>query len=136
MTRCRPLAIPALVLGFILLLPACGEPHDPTVKETPIRMLSETEGVGRAAKKGDLVTINYRIRLEDGRDILSDRGYRFVIGSGSVIAGIDEAVEGMRVSGKREFLCPPHRHWGRGGYSDKIPIDETLTIALDLQAIN
>lgn len=129
-------ALPGLVLGVILLLPACGEPQDPTVKETPIQVLSETEGVGRAAGQGDLVTISYRVRLEDGREILRDTGYKFVVGSGSVIAGIDEAVRGMRVSGKREFLCPPHRHWGRGGYGGKVPADETLTIALDLQAID
>lgn len=125
------------VVGLVLLMSACKPPHDPTVKETPIQVVSEREGVGRPAEAGDLVTIDYRIMLPDGREVLADKGYRFVLGSSAVIAGIDEAVLGMRVSGTREVLCPPSRHWGRGGYGDgAIPPDTILSIVLNLDSID
>ena len=128
------------LLGFailsLLLLPACAPTKDPTVKETPVKIVSESKGIGRAATQGDQVTISYRILLEDGRQVLTERGYKFILGTGSVIAGIDDAVPGMRVTGSRRILCPPQLHWGRGGYGNGvIPEDETLTIFLDLEAI-
>lgn len=113
------------------------QPDDPTVKQTPVKIVSETDGVGRPAMKGDLVTINYRIRLEDGRVVLAHDGYRFVLGTGSVIGGIDDGVMGMRVTGQREILVPPHLHWGRVVYGDNdIPAAATLSMALTLEAID
>jgi len=130
----RPLGL--AILG-LLLLPACGPAKDPTVKETPVKIVSEREGFGRPATSGDLVTIDYGIFLEDGREVLAQKRYRFVLGSGSVIAGIDVTVLGMRIKGTRTILCPPQLHWGRGGYGNgAIPADETLTIVVELDQID
>jgi FKBP-type peptidyl-prolyl cis-trans isomerase FkpA len=125
-------------MGLALLAPLPGcEPADPTVKDTPIAVTSETVGVGRPAMVDDLVTINYRILTEDGREVLSEDGYRFIVGTGSVIEGVDDAVRGMRVSGTRQISCPPHRHWGRGGYgAEDVPANSMLTIHIELQAID
>ena len=125
------------ILAMALLVAAGCEPVDPLVRETPVTILKETVGAGRPAAAEDLVTISYRILLEDGRVVLSDRGYRFVLGTGSVIGGIDDGVAGMRVTGEREILVPPQLHWGRIGYGDgAIPPDATLSIALRLDAID
>ena len=135
MIRSRSLSL--ATLGFLLLPPACGPPQDPTVRSTPVKVVSESEGVGRPAKSGDTVTIDYRIFLENGHEVLAAREYRFILGTGSVIAGIDDAVHGMRITGTRTILCPPHRHWGRGTYGNgAIPSDETLTIELELDSID
>jgi peptidylprolyl isomerase len=124
-------------LGLLLLLPACRPPQDPTVRSTPVKVVSDSEGVGRPAVDGDTVTIDYRIFLENGREVLSDTEYRFILGTGSVIGGIDDAVQGMRITGRRKILCPPHRHWGRGQYGNgAIPADETLTIEIELDSID
>jgi peptidylprolyl isomerase len=37
-----------------------------------------------------------------------------------VVAGFDQAVRGMRIGGRRVVRCPPHKHWGRGGYADGV----------------
>jgi peptidylprolyl isomerase len=124
-------------LGLLLLLPACRPPQDPTVRSTPVKVVSDSEGVGRPAVDGDTVTIDYRIFLENGREVLSDTEYRFILGTGSVIGGIDDAVQGMRITGRRKILCPPHRHWGRGQYGNgAIPADEMLTIEIELDSID
>jgi len=124
-------------MGILLLLPACRLPEDPTVRSTPVEVVTEKEGVGRPAVSGDTVTIDYRIFLENGRQVLADTDYRFTLGTDSVIAGIDDAVQGMRIAGTRKILCPPHRHWGRGQYGNgAIPADETLTIELKLDSID
>ena len=128
----------ALLIGLAAAAPLWGcEPADPTVKDTRIAVVSETMGVGPPVKANDLVTINYRIVTDEGREILSQEEYRFIVGTGSVIEGIDDAVVGMRISGERVIRCPPHRHWGRGGYGvEDVPANATLTIFLDLEAID
>ena len=54
-----------------------------------------------------------------------------------MISGVDDGVVGMRITGEREILVPPHLHWGRNGYGDHdIPPDAILSMALRLQAID
>lgn len=126
---------PALALVAACL--GCSQEVDPTVKDTPITIVHEVEGVGQPAKNGDLCTINYRLLTEDGREVLSEDGYLFILGTGAVIAGIDDAVRGMRITGERQIKCPPHRHWGRDGYGDElVPANATLTIFVELEAID
>ncbi len=123
-------------LAALALLTGC-EPPEVSVKQTPIRVLSDTVGIGRPAHAGDRVTINYRITLPDGREVLRDRDYRFELGSSTVITAIDEAVEGMREHGRRIVKSPPNKHWGRAGYGNgAIPPNATLTINIELVAID
>ncbi|MHC4130009.1 MAG: hypothetical protein ACYSUA_17960, partial [Planctomycetota bacterium] len=71
----------ALLIGLAAAAPLWGcEPPDPTVKDTRIAVVSETLGVGPPAKVNDLVTINYRIVTDEGREILSQDEYRFIVG--------------------------------------------------------
>lgn len=123
---------------LVILVSMCGcKPVNPTVEVTPIKVISESRGVGQPVKEGDLVVIDYRVVTEDGREILQHDGYRFIVGTASVIEGIDDAVRGMQVNGERVILCPPHRHWGRSGYGGKeeVPPNAMLTISIKLDAI-
>ena len=125
-----------LLFAVVVSLLGC-KPTGPAVKETPIRIVEEKIGVGRPATKGDLVTINYRVVTEDDQEILSEDGYRFIMGTGSVIEGIEDAVRGMRITGERLIVCPPHRHWGRHGYGDrKVPANAMLSIQIKLESID
>ena len=129
----------ALLAAFSLglaVLAGC-QPSDPSVKTTPISVITDHAGVGKPVMVDDLVTINYRIVTDEGFEILSKDGYRFIVGTGAVIEGIDDAVRGMQGSGDRTARCPPHRHWGRAGYAGyKVPPNATLTIHIELQAID
>ena len=124
-----------LALAAALFVCGCGS-RETSVKETPVSTVQEREGFGLPAKSGDLVTINYTIRLKDGREILQDTGYRFVLDTGSVIAAMDQAVRGMKPHGVRVIECPAQRHWGRQGYAGIIPPNETLMMTIELDSID
>ena len=122
----------ALLLCCGLGLSGCGE-RDVMVRERPPQLLRETVGNGRPVRDGDTVTIHYRIETPEGRTILDQRNYRFQLGKGVVIQGIDESVRGMRVGGTRVIDCPPSRHWGRAGYGDgAVPPNTNLIFHIEL----
>jgi FKBP-type peptidyl-prolyl cis-trans isomerase len=127
--------------GLLVLLCLTGaqvgcDPIDPTVREMPITYISETAGIGLPAKAGDMVTIKYRLTLPDGREVLKDDEHRFQLATGSVIAGIDDAVLGMQKRGTRVIDCPPQKHWGRNGHGNgAIPPDTHLIIKIEVLEI-
>ncbi len=127
--------VQTVMLGLLVLLVSCGQ-IDVSVHETPIKVISDSPGYGRVAEKNDLVTIKFRALLPNGGEVLSDNAYPFQLGAGTVISGLEEAVGGMRVRGKRIVECPPQKHWGRPGYGDgAIPPNTTLTIHVELLKI-
>lgn len=132
MCRC---AIIAAVCCFASLLPVGCESESISIREAPIAIKRDTPGSGRSAKPGDLVTIQYRVSLPNGKQVLESSNYRFFLGQGAVISGFDEAVKGMQVGGRRIVRCPPNHHWGRQGYADIIPPNTQLTFDIRLIAI-
>lgn len=73
------------------------------------------------AKQGDTVRIHYTGRLTDGTEFDSSSGrdpLEFQVGSGQIIKGLDEKVQGMRVGDKDTVTIPaddaygPHRPEG------------------------
>lgn len=111
--------------------------HRPDVKveETPIRIVHDEPGRGRVATPGRTVHIDYEIKLPSGETVLRHKDWRFVLGRGTVIEGIDEAVTGMRPGGERVVECPPHKHWGRLGYGEAIPPNTNLIFEIRLARV-
>jgi peptidylprolyl isomerase len=98
------------------------------------------EGTGPAAKAGDAVTVQYvGVNYESGKefDASWDRGepFTFTLGSGEVIPGWDEGIEGMKVGGRRELIIPPELGYGSTGSPPAIPPNETLIFVVDLEAV-
>lgn len=81
---------------------------------------AEYRTVERPAATGDLVVVDYTLTPE-GHDATQATGYRFVVGSGSVLPEIDEAVVGTKAGEEREIgvrFAEDHRVEslrGRGG---------------------
>ncbi len=122
---------PCLVV-LALVLAGCADP-DLNIQEVPIKILSDVPGIGRAAEPGDLVTIKYRALLPDGSELLKSSSYRFELGAHAVIAGVEDAVTGMQVRGRRVVNCPPHTHWGVKAWGEEaIPADTSLTFHIEL----
>jgi peptidylprolyl isomerase len=67
------------------------------------------------AKSGDTVKIHYTGTLEDGTEFDSSAGrepLEFAIGSGQVIPGFDNAVDGMTVGGNQTVTIPAGEAYG------------------------
>ena len=98
------------------------------------------EGDGQEAKAGDSVTVNYvGVDYETGEqfDASWDSGQElpFQIGSGQVIPGWDQGVEGMKVGGRRQLIIPPDLAYGPQGQPPDIGPNATLVFVIDLTAI-
>ena len=68
-----------------------------------------------AAKSGDTVSIHYTGSLDDGTEFDSSDGrepLEFVLGSGQVIAGFDDAVTGMAVGDKKSVRMEADQAYG------------------------
>lgn len=95
------------------------------------------EGTGPEAKAGDEVTVQYvgvGFDSEEEFDASWDRGepFAFQLGSGQVIPGWEQGVEGMKAGGRRELTIPADLAYGEAGSPPAIGPNETLVFVVDL----
>ena len=94
-----------------LTIPAAGE----------LEIVDAVVGTGPVAERGSEVAFDYRLALLGGRVVeRSESGapLRFRLGSGELIAGFEQGVEGMRIGGTRQLRVPAHLAWGQRGKRD------------------
>lgn len=130
----RSLSVLALLVG----LAGCGG-DSPTGADTGTLVSEDlVVGTGATVVSGDTVTVNYVGTFTDGTkfDSSYDRGqpYTFRVGIGTVIAGWDMGVPGMKVGGKRRLTIPPSLAYGSQGRGT-IPPNATLKFDIDLVSI-
>jgi peptidylprolyl isomerase len=98
------------------------------------------KGKGRAAKKGDKVTVQY-VGLTWSTsvefDASWDRGepYPLTLGKGDVIAGWDQGIPGMRKGGRRQLTIPAELAYAAQGQPPNIGPNECLRFIIDLVKI-
>lgn len=97
-------------------------------------------GKGEPAKVGDYVTVDYTGKLTNGTQFDTSKGagrepFKLVLGSGMVIKGWDQGLQGMRVGGKRMLTIPPALGYGARGAGSDIPPNATLKFEVELRAI-
>jgi peptidylprolyl isomerase len=120
------------------------KPGIPTPKGDPPTTLQSKDivvGKGKAAKKGDKVTVQYvGVAWSTGEqfDASWDNGspFDFTLGKGQVIKGWDQGVPGMKVGGRRELTIPPDLAYGAQGSPPSIGPNETLVFVIDLVKID
>lgn len=98
-------------------------------------------GNGDEAAAGQKVSVHYvGVSFSTGEqfDASWDRGqtFEFNLGSGQVIKGWDEGVQGMKVGGRRKLTLPPDYAYGDRGAPPAIAPGETLIFIVDLLAVN
>jgi FKBP-type peptidyl-prolyl cis-trans isomerase FkpA len=93
-------------------------------------------GDGATAATGNTVTVNYIGWLADGTSFDSNlkSAFSFTLGSGQVIPGWDEGVQGMKVNGTRLLIIPPALAYGSAA-NGSIPANSTLTFEVQLVSI-
>ena len=95
------------------------------------------EGQGEPCHAGQTVSADYVGAFLDGRQFDSSLGrepIEFELGSGMVIKGWDEGLEGMRIGEKRRLTIPPDLAYGEKGVGP-IPANSTLVFEVELKAI-
>lgn len=95
------MAVVALILGAALLA-GCGSS-------------SAAQKEKRVIKDGDSVSVHYRGTLDNGEEFDSSAGrepLQFVVGTGQVISGFDDAVRGLAVGEKRTVRLEPAQAYG------------------------
>jgi FKBP-type peptidyl-prolyl cis-trans isomerase FkpA len=89
--------------------------------------------LGGVANGGDSVEIGFDGWLPSGVKV--DSGYAALrIGTGSILAGIDAALPGMRAGGRRKLVLPPGLAFGAEG-AGEIPPNAVLVYDLELRRI-
>ncbi len=134
------IALLALALG----LSACGADDEPAIGSEPASATATTaeattttsttttteeDDMSQApstqvASNGDSVSVHYRGTLDDGTEFDSSEGRDplvFVVGSGQVISGFDDAVRGLSIGESRTVRIEPENAYGV--YSEEAIID-------------
>ncbi len=101
-------------------------------------------GDGEVARSGFFVTVHYTgwLKSRDGSTGKkfdsshdSDQPFTFRIGSGQVIKGWEEGVQGMRVGGVRKLIVPSYLGYGSRGAPPRIPPNATLVFEVELLSL-
>jgi FKBP-type peptidyl-prolyl cis-trans isomerase len=128
----------AAVLALIGLVGCGGSSSTSPTDSTPLMSVDLVVGTGPTAVNGDVVTVNYVGTLTNGTkfDSSYDRNqpYTFRLGAGTVIAGWDQGVPGMKVGGKRHLTIPPSLAYGNQA-NGVIPANSTLVFDIELLSI-
>jgi peptidylprolyl isomerase len=93
-------------------------------------------GKGRAAKKGDKLSMQYVGVLFNGGtefDNSWDKGspFEFTLGKGMVIKGWDQGLVGIKPGGRRELIIPAKLAYGAQGQPPAIPGGAALVFIVD-----
>jgi FKBP-type peptidyl-prolyl cis-trans isomerase len=91
-------------------------------------------GTGKSPTVGRNVAIRYTLRMESGKvvDKSGKTPFKFRLGIGEVIKGMDLGIEGMREGGSRHLIIVPKLAYGKQGSPPAIPRNATLFFDVEL----
>lgn len=95
-------------------------------------------GTGAEATPGGTVDVHYLgVDLESGEEFDSSwsRGQSINFPLGSLIAGWQQGIPGMKVGGRRQLVCPPHLAYGPAGGGHRLS-GRTLIFVIDLLGVS
>lgn len=146
MKRITFLPLALFLAAGIFSTAAHSEPAPAKAEAASISELIKTDtklGAGAEAVAGKFVTVHYTGWLYDpsgagnrGKKFDSsfdhNRPIVFPLGSGRVIKGWDQGVEGMKVGGQRTLIIPASLGYGERGAGNVIPPNATLIFDVEL----
>ena len=95
-------------------------------------------GTGDEATPGATVDVHYLgVEFETGEefDASWNRGSSIIFPLGSLIAGWQQGIPGMKVGGRRQLVCPPHLAYGPAGGGHRLS-GKTLVFVIDLLGVS
>ena len=131
--------IAALLVGVVIA--GCSDSPTSPTNNASYSQTDLLQGTGTDAQAGKVLSVHYTgwffnesAPNQKGVQFDSSRGgdpFTFTLGLGSVIAGWDQGVVGMRVGGIRRLVVPPSLAYG-GVRSGPIPANATLLFEIEL----
>lgn len=100
---------------------------------TGLRYQLVEEGDGDLIKKGDIVTLQYELRLLSGELLYSsdnEGNKTFLVSRGGVESGLEEAVLKFRMNSEAILILPPHLAHGLIGDGNRIPPKAILVYSI------
>ena len=95
-------------------------------------------GTGAEATAGATVDVHYvGVEFETGEefDASWNRGSSINFPLGSLIAGWQQGIPGMKVGGRRQLVCPPHLAYGPAGGGHRLS-GKALVFVIDLLGVS
>lgn len=128
------LAVVALffIYGPVVFIPSAAAPAS-----AGLVVQDEVVGTGAEAQSGDIVSVQYTGKLQDGTVFDTSVGkapIEFPLGAGYVIPGWEQGLVGMRVGGKRLLIIPPSLAYGSQA-NGPIPANSTLIFEVELVSV-
>jgi peptidylprolyl isomerase len=105
---------------------------------TELVIIDIIEGDGPVATPGATVDVHYLgVDFETLEEFDSSwsRGQSINFPLGSLIAGWQQGIPGMKVGGRRQLICPPQLAYGPAGGGHRLS-GRTLTFVIDLQGVS
>ena len=107
--------------------------------ESGLKMAVLKEGKGLSLSKGMRIKVNYTGWLENGKEFDSSlkkgEPFEFVLGSGQVIKGWEEGLNGIKSGERRQLIIPARLAYGNRK-SGNIPPGSTLIFNIEAQDIS
>jgi peptidylprolyl isomerase len=148
----------ALFCALPLLSAACdSSPTEPDIESTEfaaslgvdLSLMTKTSsglyyrdlvvGTGALAESGKTVAVYYRGWFPNGTQfdsrVLGQAPFSFTLGTGQVITGWDQGVQGMRVGGRRQLVVPPSLGYGPVDYGP-IPGNSILVFQVEVVGVS
>lgn len=105
---------------------------------TELVIIDIIEGDGEVAQPGATVDVHYLgVDFESLEEFDSSwsRGQSINFPLGSLIAGWQQGIPGMKVGGRRQLICPPQLAYGPAGGGHRLS-GRTLTFVIDLLGVS
>ena len=133
--------IVAVVIGVAFLMKSQKQTESQTMEqsqsELTVTVLQEGSG-DSVLQPGQIAVVHYTGMLEDGvvfdSSLTRGQPFEFPYGTGSVILGWDQGLQGMKVGEKRKLIIPPIYAYGDNQVGP-IPPNSTLIFEVELLAI-
>jgi FKBP-type peptidyl-prolyl cis-trans isomerase len=105
-----------------------------TTTASGLKIHDEKVGDGPSPKMGQRVSVHYIGRFEDGREFNNSykMGQPAEFRLGGVIEGWNEALQSMKVGGKRKIWVPSKIAYGSAGKPPTIPPNSNLEFDIEL----
>jgi FKBP-type peptidyl-prolyl cis-trans isomerase len=134
--------MPKWVIAFETVTVSQPSPQENILESvTKLQVTDQAVGEGPLAKPGRFVTVHYTgmfYSTNEKFDSSLDRGepYRFKLGTGNVIKGWHQGIDGMKVGGKRTLIIPPNLAYGERGRPPIIPPNAVLKFEVELLGVD